>query len=96
MRPTELMGYDPERGATVPLAAMLEHVDGKKDHVRIRAAFGYTLSLFRMKGKPLEVIVSGDEEVWRIKLAEPEDQQYVSITQRDGIVEVRYDSVFDR
>jgi hypothetical protein len=85
----DFKGYDAISGTVVDLAALVEHPT--KDSVVIKAAPGYTLTLFQIAGADLEVMVTSDkgDDSWRIKL-ENRTGQRKAIKQDGNVIEVIY------
>lgn len=85
-------GFD-TGGNTVPLAAFVEHPD--RNRMRILAAPGYSLTLFQIAGRPLEVVVTGSEDTWRLAVRQPTEVETMSVTfPSPSVIEIAYGDIF--
>jgi hypothetical protein len=78
---------------SVPLSAFVENVDA--DTVRIIAAPGYDLALFQPPGQPVEVMIVGDDDTWRLRIREATSLETLTITFPERrVIQFKYGNLF--
>lgn len=86
---SKFVGIGSSEGENVPLAAFVENIDANT--VRVCAAPGYELAVFKAPGRGYEVAVVGDNDTWRLKIKQPGASQTVAITfPEPNVLQIQY------